>query len=130
MEDSSGAAQPIQPCLAFAQVFYWSHWDPHALGLYTTVSVQEASGALRQLQLGQTHYLPAGGDASGACAALAATAAVGNSTAQPALAAAWSEASKVGSHLGCISYLSARTQRRGVCWRVAGGLCRANVQQI
>ncbi|KAL4420294.1 hypothetical protein ABPG77_001384 [Micractinium sp. CCAP 211/92] len=80
--------------LTYAEVFYWSHWDPQATGLYTTVVAQEAgpAGVVRRLQLGQTHYLPAGRDVSGACAALAA--AGGNSTTQPALAAAWSEASK------------------------------------
>lgn len=80
------------------QVFYWSHWEPALLGVFTTVTLQGPGDTpgLQQLQLSRTHFLPVSKDASGACAALAAASASGgNASTLAPLAMAWTAASEV-----------------------------------
>ncbi len=73
----------------FAQIYYWQHIEPSAVGSYATLAVVDAAGVSRTLQLSGTHYLPMSHDPSGACAALAAA------TTSEATLPAWSTAALV-----------------------------------
>ncbi|KAL4428529.1 hypothetical protein ABPG75_002618 [Micractinium tetrahymenae] len=106
--------------LTYEEVFYWSHWEPPAVGLFTAVAVQEAGagGTLRQLHLGETHYLPASRDASGACSALAAASAPGggNSSVLASLHMAWSRAAQAASWEGHTMLMPPQLSPGMVAW--------------
>ncbi|KAL4439901.1 hypothetical protein ABPG75_002902 [Micractinium tetrahymenae] len=111
--------------LTHEEVFYWSHWDPSTRGLFTAVTVQGAGvagTARRNIQLGETHYLPVRRDASGACSALAAaSAAGGNSSALPAATMAWSQAAQALSWDRHIMLMPPQLSPGMVAWSVETG---------
>jgi hypothetical protein len=84
----------------FEEVYFWNHRNPESTGSFATVQVAAPGGgstpaATHTLQLSYTHYMPAGQDASGACAALAA-ATGSEGGVEPVHQSAWTLAAQVG----------------------------------
>jgi hypothetical protein len=74
----------------YEEVYFWNHRNPAGMGNFATLVVAEpGGGATHRLQLSHTHYLAAGEDPSGACAALAQAVASGEEGGLASVQAAW-----------------------------------------